>query len=259
MEYKQFLFALVFLTLISSVGAVTLDSGTILNATGSNSTISFNTVTVTVDQATVTTLGVYLYNASYTNGDLTVVSNTTFNWSTENTNIDSSTFPALESASSGSTKIISSSLVHNINATITFPIDDCDINVIRYTSSSGATTGTYSSPSWVCDNTAKTLSMTLREIESGSANTLSIDYDNAVDNAADEIAEAILILLGFIGIIVVVLAAGLLVVFVKDGFDMPEGFIHSKLSEIPNWIMIFVVVAVLSGIGVFLILKVAEL
>ena len=107
------------------MSAVTLDSGTVLNATGSNSTMNFS-ITVNVDQATVANNAIYLENTTYTQGNLqaTIAQTTQINWSEPNTNLDSAHFPYISFQNLTSVKI-SNRVNQTLNVTMVVSGIDC--------------------------------------------------------------------------------------------------------------------------------------
>ena len=93
---KSLIILLIFLLSCGITGAVTLDSTTVLNATGSNSVITFSS-TVTADQVVVESTSITLTNVSCANGNS--VDSYVFN--TVNTTIDSANICADSEVSQG--------------------------------------------------------------------------------------------------------------------------------------------------------------
>lgn len=86
------LFALICFSLSFASAAVELQSGVILNTTGSNSSMTFNCYNVTIDEGLITENAIWLSNVSYNNtatGLMVNVTPRTFNWTTPNSNLDS--------------------------------------------------------------------------------------------------------------------------------------------------------------------------
>lgn len=168
-----FLLALVALLLFPLVSAVTLDSGTVLNTSVSNSSMTFPTVTVYVDQVTVTPTTILLYNSSFTNGNLIANISTTLNWSTVNRNLASNLIAYL-STDSASTKKITTSVTHSFNTTFTFTVESCNsVGNIRYVSNGAAVDRTFQKGSYTCSNNKVTLPSLLME---PGTSTITLDY-----------------------------------------------------------------------------------
>ncbi len=126
-----------FFLIIPFVSAVDLDSGTTLNTTVSNSSFTFNTINISVDEARIFNRSIELENVSYTNGDLVISISTIMNHTVVNTNFDSSAFPSITSSSTTNVEI-TNGFPQNLASQITFPATQCSsIGQITYTSGSG--------------------------------------------------------------------------------------------------------------------------
>lgn len=147
---KKILFVFSLVLLISFASAVTLDSGTILNTSVSNSSMTFPTVTVFVDQVDVEDTFIYLYNASWTNVELVVNLTENVNWSEENDHLDSSVFGYL-TTSTPTTKVIDTDFQEDLTANLAFDVDNCaNLGRIYYTPF-GSPQVTYSRGDYTCE------------------------------------------------------------------------------------------------------------
>lgn len=195
-----------FLIVLPMVSAVTLDAGTVLNTTYSNSSVTIDSPVITVTQVVVENNGVALYGASWTNG-LTATVTTVINWTTPRTNILSSQFPRVSSTSNnGRTITIASSLTQNIAGTFTYTINDnCDdINKITYL----GTTYEGMAARAFCSNKV----LTLNTINAG---TNDLKYEIGTTSLA---STAMKLILGFLAIAVLLFAVGGFMFYVKDDF-----------------------------------------
>lgn len=161
-KFSLFLILVAFaLMIIPSASAVLLGSGLTLNATVSNSTMTFTTINVTVDEADVNNNSITLYNASYSNGALTIAINTTMNYTTINSNIDSSSFPSLGSIDNvNRATTIVNSFPQTLQATASITgINQCSsIGSFTFTPASGIAQTIYKS-NIVCSGTTATISL----------------------------------------------------------------------------------------------------
>lgn len=174
---KKWILIFLFLTLIPLTSGVTLDSGIVLNTSVSNSSMTFSSTSLSADQINIESTFIYIQNASWTNGDLEVNSETPINFSTPNDNVDISKFPYL-SFSNNTIKNISSNLTHTINATVEFGVSSCNINQVNYTSHTGAYSESYLEGDWSCSSNRITLDVVGIERTDGS-NQFIISYDTS--------------------------------------------------------------------------------
>jgi len=216
--------------LVSFASAVTLDSGTVLNTTGSNSSMTFNTVTVTVDQATVTEYNVSLYNTTYTNGELTVDFTTTIDWKTVNDNVDSSEFPYLSTTTATTKTITSTELDQTLTGTVIVGThsqwgNGCEqITKVTYSPASSA-------PSTFEGGTARTVCKALigsgytLSIEDG-ANTLTFEF-----GTTSLTTRIMYILVGFLAIAALLFAAVGILKYAREDFSSIDvmGFVKYSI------------------------------
>ena len=88
-------FAFIFFMILPSVSAVTLDDTTVLNTTQSNSSITFNSYTVTALNVTVNPTSIVIEGANFTDGTGWFSICPTITHNTENTNYDSGQFQSV--------------------------------------------------------------------------------------------------------------------------------------------------------------------
>lgn len=234
MLHNKLLLTLLVLTLLvlPLTSAVQLQSGLYLNTTGSNSSMSFFGVNVTVDEANIASNAISLYNVSYTNGNLGVTLSTVVNWTNNNAHIDSGAFPYLI-LEEDRKKVVRNDLPSNLAGNLTFSdIDSCDsVGVFTWTPSSGSTQ-TFNTNNYPCVGNSVTLS--INSIPSSSTNN-QLTWNNGC-SAFERTGYELIRLSGAL----IILAGAL--------FFMYRGGIFEEMT-VAKIIMLFVVVVI--GIGLY--------
>lgn len=167
---KLLLFIGLVLLSLFSVNALTYSNVT-LNTSISNSSLTFDTINVTVDSTIINDNYLYLTNITYINGELTVNKIPFYNHSEINTKYDSSEFPHIQSKSSSTIRLNSSIDLLNLN--LTFTNIASEPLSITYTSSNNTYTQIFTSSSFTYSS--NTLTLVLNGIEQGS-NTFTFKY-----------------------------------------------------------------------------------
>jgi hypothetical protein len=179
MRWRVLIFLLLLVIPLSS--AVTLNSGTILNTTGSNSSMSFSSITVYTTLINISVNKIEIYNASYTNGGFIANFTDSLNWSTQNSHLDSSSYPKLI-FSNDTYKNISSSLQESINASFSFPITkSCSLlSNISYRTVSGQVSEYINSNAVsLCSSSRITLYNLSIELNTTNYNLVTISYNDS--------------------------------------------------------------------------------
>ena len=221
------IFLIVFIQLAT---AVTLDSGTTLNTSVSNSSIQFPSITVTADKVVVESTYIDIFNASYTNGNLDVAITGKASWNKNNTNLNSDKFPYL-SSDADADKAISSLFINPVNATLTFDVADCEIESITYSSHNSAYTQTYSS-GWTCVESTGRLTLDVIGIEYATAsNNIHINYIDA-ELGTDNSIKALGDIGSITGIVIILAVLGFIITALIIAYAYQSGTIQSM--EI-NW------------------------
>lgn len=146
---KKKLYLLLWVLVVLPLGScLTLDSGLVLNTTISNSSMTFESLAIIVDQAVVDPRFITLHNASFSGTNMITVVLGPFNWSTSNTNLPSHAINYLRVDTSTS-KILVSNGSQSFQANLTIGNIDCSTaGDITYTEGDGTVTtfnaGTYS-------------------------------------------------------------------------------------------------------------------
>lgn len=156
------------------ISAFPLQSGTTLNTSISNSSITFDAVNITLDRLTIEPRFIFLENVSYSRGELNISLFTPINWSSANSNLDSGGFPFIV-FSSQTLKRFSSNLSHSVNASVTLNMSGTIPDSLRFVSHSGGFSKTFSPGEYSFNSTAQTLQLNLTNIEPGDSNTLTLD------------------------------------------------------------------------------------
>lgn len=180
--------------------AVELNSGTVLNTTLSNSSMTFFELNVSVSAYNISTHNILLYHLSYINGNLQVINSSVANWSSVNTHFASSGFPHLGSVSAQSVNLINS-FGSDLNATIVFPLGGgriCDdLDYISYNSAGGALTY---SPAYTCTSNTVTIVGLLME-DGGGNNLLTLVFGNEPCSTFTRTGFALILIIASIMII----------------------------------------------------------
>lgn len=165
--------------MISTCNALSFYNITI-NTSTSNTSLTFDTITLTSQTTTIDDNFIYLDNISYTNGNLTANYINNYNHSIANNNLDSSEFPFIN-YQDNTTLRMTSSLDSTINATLKLYLG-FNINNLTYTSHTGAYNKTYNSSEYVTGSGYLTFDVI--GLEPGNNNTLLFNETEAEEEPA---------------------------------------------------------------------------